>query len=131
MVDEHDQQLACGERGVEVDQLGAGARELHRQAARIGLDDVDLLAEAAGECGGDFDRGTFAEIVDIGLEGEAEAGDARIGMLRHQHFGATDDMRGLGEIDLARSEEHTSELQSLMRMSYAVFCLKKTKPNYT
>src|SRR3546814_8733244 len=30
---------------------------------------------------------------------------------------------------LARSEEHTSELQSLMRISYAVFCLKKK--NYT
>src|SRR3546814_8714732 len=29
----------------------------------------------------------------------------------------------------ARSEEHTSELQSLMRISYAVFCLKKTKTN--
>src|SRR3546814_1562352 len=28
----------------------------------------------------------------------------------------------------ARSEEHTSELQSLMRISYAVFCLKKNKP---
>src|SRR3546814_11383723 len=27
----------------------------------------------------------------------------------------------------ARSEEHTSELQSLMRISYAVFCLKKNK----
>src|SRR3546814_1624360 len=29
----------------------------------------------------------------------------------------------------ARSEEHTSELQSLMRISYAVFCLKKTNTN--
>src|SRR3546814_1673237 len=29
--------------------------------------------------------------------------------------------------DLQRSEEHTSELQSLMRISYAVFCLKKKK----
>src|SRR3546814_2518757 len=29
----------------------------------------------------------------------------------------------------ARSEEHTSELQSLMRISYAVFCLKKKKMN--
>src|SRR3546814_4468609 len=28
---------------------------------------------------------------------------------------------------VVRSEEHTSELQSLMRISYAVFCLKKTK----
>src|SRR3546814_5010269 len=36
---------------------------------------------------------------------------------------------------LRRSEEHTSELQSLMRISYAVFCLKKQKtthcPKYT
>src|SRR3546814_1869023 len=30
-----------------------------------------------------------------------------------------------------RSEEHTSELQSLMRISYAVFCLKKTKEIHT
>src|SRR3546814_1837207 len=30
-----------------------------------------------------------------------------------------------------RSEEHTSELQSLMRISYAVFCLKKKKHNST
>src|SRR3546814_1727591 len=31
---------------------------------------------------------------------------------------------------IARSEEHTSELQSLMRISYAVFCLKKKKKQY-
>src|SRR3546814_8751499 len=31
---------------------------------------------------------------------------------------------------LVRSEEHTSELQSLMRISYAVFCLKKKKKNH-
>src|SRR3546814_10730747 len=30
-------------------------------------------------------------------------------------------------LDVVRSEEHTSELQSLMRISYAVFCLKKNK----
>src|SRR3546814_8158136 len=35
---------------------------------------------------------------------------------------------GVGE---QRSEEHTSELQSLMRISYAVFCLKKKKHNKT
>src|SRR3546814_4721803 len=32
---------------------------------------------------------------------------------------------------LTRSEEHTSELQSLMRISYAVFCLKKKKKKHT
>src|SRR3546814_4150831 len=32
-------------------------------------------------------------------------------------------------VEFNRSEEHTSELQSLMRISYAVFCLKKKKKN--
>src|SRR3546814_9802261 len=41
-----------------------------------------------------------------------------------------------GETGTGRSEEHTSELQSLMRISYAVFCLKKktnqpTTPTHT
>src|SRR3546814_1934445 len=36
---------------------------------------------------------------------------------------------GAGQRHLGRSEEHTSELQSLMRISYAVFCLKKKKTN--
>src|SRR3546814_1241854 len=34
---------------------------------------------------------------------------------------------GMGHRGAGRSEEHTSELQSLMRISYAVFCLKKKK----
>src|SRR3546814_2294087 len=38
---------------------------------------------------------------------------------RHRHYGRRRHYR--------RSEEHTSELQSLMRISYAVFCLKKKK----
>src|SRR3546814_3375365 len=33
----------------------------------------------------------------------------------------------VGKQTIGRSEEHTSELQSLMRISYAVFCLKKKK----
>src|SRR3546814_6879995 len=37
--------------------------------------------------------------------------------------------RSAGEFT-ARSEEHTSELQSLMRISYAVFCLQKKKQTY-
>src|SRR3546814_9622181 len=43
-----------------------------------------------------------------------------------EDFQTTAGLRG----DL-RSEEHTSELQSLMRISYAVFCLKKKTPNST
>src|SRR3546814_10623512 len=37
------------------------------------------------------------------------------------------DMAEMTKRHLLRSEEHTSELQSLMRISYAVFCLKKKK----
>src|SRR3546814_2413682 len=53
------------------------------------------------------------------------------------HIGAIDALRPDQEAMLAdyfrasRSEEHTSELQSLMRISYAVFCLKKKKKQNT
>src|SRR3546814_7712376 len=52
---------------------------------------------------------------------------------RHPHRGrqarlaALEAHRGLGRGQRVISEEHTSELQSLMRISYAVFCLKKKK----
>src|SRR3546814_2375247 len=41
------------------------------------------------------------------------------------------EISGSAVADVARSEEHTSELQSLMRISYAVFCLKKKNTNNT
>src|SRR3546814_5323436 len=37
----------------------------------------------------------------------------------------TDQLRQVADAGIERSEEHTSELQSLMRISYAVFCLKQ------
>src|SRR3546814_9173209 len=65
-----------------------------------------------------------------GVEGAGEAppvGAAALGIVdrprRHEDLGQAAGRRG----DQARSEEHTSELQSLMRISYAVFCLKKKK----
>src|SRR3546814_7769490 len=45
---------------------------------------------------------------------DADRADRRFGAAREHDVGVT-----------VRSEEHTSELQSLMRISYAVFCLKK------
>src|SRR3546814_9153906 len=47
--------------------------------------------------------------------GDVDAGDGR------------QDLRALAAAEMRRSEEHTSELQSLMRISSAVFCLKKKK----
>src|SRR3546814_4843272 len=85
---------------------------------------------------------TFAEQADA--EGEEEQEDDDLDACPEQvQCAVVDDEEdhradgiGDGEADVAavgrrvgrsRSEEHTSELQSLMRLSYAVFCLKKNK----
>src|SRR3546814_1776503 len=59
------------------------------------------------------------------LRWNGEAVEIACGFVRKQHVGIGDNS--------PRSEEHTSELQSLMRISYAVFCLKKqtTTNKYT
>src|SRR3546814_10153129 len=51
----------------------------------------------------------------------------RDALAKGQDAGASD----VRILNTARSEEHTSELQSLMRISYAVFCLKKKKTHST
>src|SRR3546814_7010323 len=58
-----------------------------------------------------------AEAVDMHSEMAAEHGEAM-----GQHMEAAEENKTFGQ---RRSEEHTSELQSLMRISYAVYCLKK------
>src|SRR3546814_9827769 len=60
----------------------------------------------------------------------ADAPDVEIGDDRPRCLDARADRRR-GVIVVGRSEEHTSELQSLMRISYAVFCLKKKKKRHT
>src|SRR3546814_9102820 len=63
----------------------------------------------------------------------ADAGRAGEGIVADRLVGIT--QAGTAQLDRGtqhlRSEEHTSELQSLMRISYAVFCLKKNKKNTT
>src|SRR3546814_1178949 len=61
----------------------------------------------------------------VGVEEVAADGDATD--LLRQRFEAVDPP---GYHRHPRSEEHTSELQSLMRISYAVFCLKKKKKHH-
>src|SRR3546814_1893346 len=54
--------------------------------------------------------------------------NAAVAQILGAHDGDDDRLRPRHRGDAAaRSEEHTSELQSLMRISYAVFCLKKKK----
>src|SRR3546814_6029410 len=98
----------------------------------------DLQQRAAGAAAGGVDRdhgdahlreaGEEAVeqfVGDRGLAGAAGAGDADDGGLGTGGWGLGGGLPLLAEH--GRSAEHTSELQSLMRISYAVFCLKKTK----
>src|SRR3546814_7189715 len=88
----------------------------------------DLHASRCGGCGLRAGGGGCQYLVECraGLADRPETG-------RRPERGRVG--RGFIRDDLrraCRSEEHTSELQSLMRISYAVFCLKKkNKPQYT
>src|SRR3546814_3569765 len=62
------------------------------------------------------------------IHGGAEEGVHRaVGVRCDEDHGAAGRRPRAGVRHVERSEEHTSELQSLMRISYAVFCLKKKK----
>src|SRR3546814_8547442 len=80
--------------------------------------------------------GELALVDDAVVAQQAHAGAALDHAVHHAAAGDLADLRhvehladlGMADDLLAhRSEEHTSELQSLMRISYAVFCLKKKK----
>src|SRR3546814_4257134 len=101
--------------------MGGGPehREEDRIGARFAADVVDELGVTGG--GAHRERVDF-EPVEVGkLEQLDEAG--RISL---EEIFRRDRQPAAIEYE-ARSEEHTSELQSLMRISYAVFCLKKKK----
>src|SRR3546814_1042102 len=98
---------------------------------------VAKAADEIGECGIAepglmFGSRHFRIHRDIWIAGalanKAQQAFARVGVMRQHHVrhhvGTGVDERIARD---TRSEEHTSELQSLMRISYAVFCLKKKK----
>src|SRR3546814_4176361 len=97
--------------------LGAADRRGHLVAG-----DADVAADALADV-------VDAPVLDllrqegIGDRGARGADHVHDALLHDAHHGVR---RGV-----ARSEEHTSELQSLMRISYAVFCLKKKTQTLT
>src|SRR3546814_10455423 len=109
-------------------QVGRGAAQRHALAlAELAIDDD---AGYALKRLGDILVRKFADIFrsdDVGDHIRIALGLDR---LAERTANAGDDDFGIGAVGL-RSEEHTSELQSLMRISYAVFCLKTTKTNDT
>src|SRR3546814_7614632 len=63
-------------------------------------------------------------VAEFGVRGYVTAYDADTGKLRWRFYTAPNPTKAKDGA-ASRSEEHTSELQSLMRISYAVFCLTK------
>src|SRR3546814_4550012 len=73
-------------------------------------------------------RRHLLELVELALRlGLDRLGHARLGDLARDLLDVVRRVVHLAELFLDRSEEHTSELQSLMRISYAVFCLNTKK----
>src|SRR3546814_1186933 len=106
-----------------------------RPAAMAALEPVehrpDEPAVRAGRHGRDVDHDLAARHrADLAVVGRPEAAighlhDPRRGVRRRGARLALPGDLALVRLGPARSEEHTSELPSLMRISYAVFCLKK------
>src|SRR3546814_2592889 len=86
-----------------------------------GLDNVQMVAEA-------FNLNLMHLISDT-LEQDMNGGGTIAELTKHFVDSTPEGKDAI--LALARSEEHTSELQSLMRISYAVFCLKKKKTKHT
>src|SRR3546814_1449233 len=87
-----------------------------------------------------LDKLHFVRLTEVQMEDRADAVMSEAGSLAQALLASDEeqvhrclDQQFDRELSMlaSRSEEHTSELQSLMRISYAVFCLKKKQKNKT
>src|SRR3546814_6976577 len=126
------------------DVCSSDLQVLHHVVEAAAVHLPGLAAGAFGQAGALFQ----AEVEGDEVEGAADPGDAGNDVQpthrqfrplpkhpqndpRHSHFPFVQTKRSAAAPSGSdRSEEHTSELQSLMRISYAVFCLKKKIKNY-
>src|SRR3546814_5983680 len=120
---EHVAHAAGADADEHLDEVGAGDREeRHLVLAGDGLGQQRL----AGARRADHQhaaRDLAAQPLELGgvTQELDQLGHFFLGLVAAGDVGEGD----LGLVLVERSEEHTSELQSLMRISYAVFCLKK------
>src|SRR3546814_1751212 len=106
--------------GERIGILGGRGAVIKRYRQRIAAGDRQRIKADAG--GGRHE-------LAVGVEAQLHRRSAA----RRRQFGPVHDQVDVPVVGggrRIRSEEHTSELQSLMRISYAVFCLKKTKHKY-
>src|SRR3546814_9812832 len=118
MAEQVGDQRLVGEAEDVVEILGGILRIAAGMRAAQHGDGAAAAAEVAQRIGGLGRAGEGADEEDVGVLRQlgGEILDAGVAEIAHL----------MAEL-LARSEEHTSELQSLMRISYAVFCLQKQK----
>src|SRR3546814_2788529 len=103
--------------GIEM-QAATGLADIELSALPM---DGDYVIAVEGRIDNTASAAFTARVIEIGETARAIGIGAPVG--GHIDAGQTERLT----FTLARSEEHTSELQSLMRLSYAVFCLKKKK----
>src|SRR3546814_4875909 len=101
--------------------MGGAATADRFQPRALGLDRIGVAEAIDDHIGAVVGKG----LRDAEPDARGRSGDEG-GLSFKAHGGVLSVMNGS-----VRSEEHTSELQSLMRISYAVFCLKKKKKNKT
>src|SRR3546814_6629127 len=102
--------------GVRTSHAATGGDSVLGDRVPVAIDGVEVVAPVVGPALG-VDAG-----VQVGTTGAlTDGGEAAVGFLPRQPDRV---YAGAREAVVLRSEEHTSELQSLMRISYAVFCLK-------
>src|SRR3546814_5898952 len=108
--------MAPGEAVVSLHDYGAERLRGHQPGAQ---QHGELAVEALDAARRDFDVLLAQRQLHV-VGGQGVGGETRaVEPDAHGHAALA--------VDADRSEEHTSELQSLMRISYAVFCLKKQK----
>src|SRR3546814_8659774 len=100
-----------------------------RQAAGM----FDVAHMTAVDLSGARTREFLQKLLANDIAKLTQAGKALYSCMLREDGGVIDDLicYFLDDSHYRRSEEHTSELQSLMRISYAVFCLKKKKNEST
>src|SRR3546814_8222657 len=100
--------------------IDMGLERVREVAARMGLARPARHVITVGGTNGKGSTVAFIEAI-------ARAAGWKVGAYTSPHLLAYNERVRIDGHDADRSEEHTSELQSLMRISYAVFCLKKKK----
>src|SRR3546814_5579533 len=115
---------------VQVQRLDEAPRERRPVHVRVGRDVGVVVAHGAVDLAAERHRGQLLALAlqagdDVGdfLADGGGRGGLAVGAREHRQCGVLVRHRA----QRLRSEEHTSELQSLMRISYAGFCLKKKK----